>query len=902
MSKPNLSFCGNFSGKDDLSASRWLAKIEWEITKDVSSDEVPPKTFLKAIYLLVTEDAAAWTESNQEASEILAKRNPTQADVDTFCGLFQARFPARTYETSPENYNQELEDFHQAEDESLLKYYSRMKTLVHKMGAKERSPLPGATPLSHIDLMVLDTIFRAFLRGLNDADIRRETTKGMGSPDKSLRSLYLLAEEAKTTKAELDKLRKEEEKAREFQLYKDYANGLLDKSKLTALLSGYTLSDNAITTSNHEGITNITSSNNRFLHAPERRSQPRPEANYYRRPDNRSPIDRPPMDRQSFNQPVPKSLPDRKTSGNPYINGEKVWSPADGPLCVKCGEVGSRSNEDHQCLLLPAWERSYLRSIVFGDSAQASFVSYNYGQYDGNLKPYGHHLPHRMIRSRSEGVETPSGNSRVFTPESTVSFSDYAAPSYESKSLSLGFSSDFLGSVPSIESFYGEGSSKRPHMDDPSQSTQGTVLQDERMSQFPPPGERITKKGKKRAGKKAEMAPLVGMFNDILGTYDKAIPIRDVLKEAKVDLTWMDFLAWSPAICRELKRVCTRVAKKRFPKPKTRQSNDQPMQPPQQPPPPKLPNFQWMPTQVVRPQQPQGYSTIEVPQMPVPPVVQQPISLQSFQPQPPQNLGQQGQQVQTSMKPPTVDPPTQEILKTSLKNKTVSSAETGIDERVEFLRELTKLEKAFRLPATVILGTVRVMLEKGYTQADQGSEMNVISPGMVRKLGLVRRSLGDIGLAGLTMETADHKETRLHSWTELTLEVEGIIRTIKCFIGPESYDLFGNIIEQYRLLLGLPWLYSVNAVINIRSSSIQIGDIASHESVRTVKGPELVFSEDHNLLMYPKSGFPTGPKGGMKPYINEPVQDDDDESDDESEDSEDNLSDVEEVPTQQDFR
>ena len=169
-----------------------------------------------------------------------------------------------------------------------------------------------------------------------------------------------------------------------------------------------------------------------------------------------------------------------------------------------------------------------------------------------------------------------------------------------------------------------------------------------------------------------------------------------------------------------------------------------------------------MPTQVVRPQQPQGYFTVEVPQMPVPSsVVQQSIPLQSFQPQ---SLQNQDQQIQTSMNSFTMKSSAQKILKASLKKK-VSSTETESksDDRVKFLRELTKLEKAFRLFATIILETIRIMLEKAYTQADQSSEMNVISLDMIRKLGLARHSLTNIELADLIMKTADHKKTRLHS-------------------------------------------------------------------------------------------------------------------------------------------
>ena len=175
----------------------------------------------------------------------MIKRNSTQKNVDTFCDFFQAKFFAKTYEINLENYNQKLEDFHQTENESLLSYYSRMKSLIHKMSVKKKSFLSETISLSHIDFMILDIIFRIFLRDLNDTDIRREITKDMKSFDKSLRSFYLLIEEIKIIKVELEKFKKEEKKIKEFQLYKNYANDLLDKSKLTALLFEFTLSTDA---------------------------------------------------------------------------------------------------------------------------------------------------------------------------------------------------------------------------------------------------------------------------------------------------------------------------------------------------------------------------------------------------------------------------------------------------------------------------------------------------------------------------------------------------------------------------------------------------------------------------------------------------------------------------------
>ena len=130
--------------------------------------------------------------------------------------------------------------------------------------------------------------------------------------------------------------------------------------------------------------------------------------------------------------------------------------------------------------------------------------------------------------------------------------------------------------------------------------------------------------------------------------------------------------------------------------------------------------------------------------------------------------------------------------------------------------------------------------------------MNVISTAMAKQLGLPFHSLSDVGFAGLTMKTADHRETLLHHWVYLEIGVEGIWRQIRCFVAPELASPVSGA-EHLSLLLGIPWLYSVNAIIGIRGSKIEIGDPAAGETVRDVIGPELVFSQDHNLLMYPKA-------------------------------------------------
>lgn len=130
--------------------------------------------------------------------------------------------------------------------------------------------------------------------------------------------------------------------------------------------------------------------------------------------------------------------------------------------------------------------------------------------------------------------------------------------------------------------------------------------------------------------------------------------------------------------------------------------------------------------------------------------------------------------------------------------------------------------------------------------------MNAISTAMARQLGLLFQSLSDVGFAGLTIKTADHRETLLHHWVYLELGVEDIWRQIRCFVGPELQSPSPGS-DQLSLLLRIPWLYSVNAIIGICGSKIEIGNPLQGETIQDVVGPELVFSRDYNLLIYPKA-------------------------------------------------
>lgn len=84
-------------------------------------------------------------------------------------------------------------------------------------------------------------------------------------------------------------------------------------------------------------------------------------------------------------------------------------------------------------------------------------------------------------------------------------------------------------------------------------------------------------------------------------------------------------------------------------------------------------------------------------------------------------------------------------------------------------------------------------------------------------------------------------------------------------------------------------MWAVNAIIGIRASKVLVGDPDVREKQIAVKGPELIFHPEHNLLMYPKAAFA---RGKDVEGIFQQESSDDDSSDAGSESSEDELSEV----------
>ena len=422
--------------------------------------------------------------------------------------------------------------------------------------------------------------------------------------------------------------------------------------------------------------------------------------------------------------------------------------------------------------------------IIYGENPQSNFAAVGFGDFDGAARPYGSDSnPASSALWKPSTVASSSDCSGRVTPASSIdsyispranciqfgvagiNLNDLPDVSADAKTSQIG-----VGAIPKVEAFLGEGSgpNKRAHVEDkadqtiprpapyrppeqpshplpttapppkvqqpfqsqaipgnsgqplPQQQASGLVqnhtvppqLNPGSLSQPPVfpfqanPENSPKQKAKKRVGKRAEPQQLVGLYNESLLKYDSPVSVREVLQHTKVDMTWMDLVAWSPAICRELKRLCTRVPKKRTPKPAA------------------VPQFFPAPMAPM-PQMPQVF-----------PQFQPQYQMQAFQPmQVPQYVQQLPGQApidNSQSSTQTLNPGSGAITAQCF---SVDVGPMTEDKHTKFLSTLIGLEKAFRVPSVVRKpdGT-DVEIEKSQSQTDQGSDMNVISQGMVNHL------------------------------------------------------------------------------------------------------------------------------------------------------------------------
>lgn len=233
QSRPTFDFCRTYDGSEP--ASRWLKRLEFELRGDSRSGIIAPEHYLSSVDLLLVGDAADWAESSPEISTLFAGSH-TSESLDRFLSLFKERFPTKSIETIPTTFSEELEGLHQNAEESLTSYYQRTIQITYRFGARDR--LPGGPPLSILESSILDLIYSAFLKGLQDLELRREAIRGTVTGI-SLHSAFVSMEQAHKSRLVIRKIEYEEVQSREAIFYKDVVKRNMSTTQLESMWASY---------------------------------------------------------------------------------------------------------------------------------------------------------------------------------------------------------------------------------------------------------------------------------------------------------------------------------------------------------------------------------------------------------------------------------------------------------------------------------------------------------------------------------------------------------------------------------------------------------------------------------------------------------------------------------------
>jgi hypothetical protein len=138
----------------------------------------------------------------------------------------------------------------------------------------------------------------------------------------------------------------------------------------------------------------------------------------------------------------------------------------------------------------------------------------------------------------------------------------------------------------------------------------------------------------------------------------------------------------------------------------------------------------------------------------------------------------------------------------------------------------------------------KFQISRQHVVTDQGSDINIIYPDLVNKPGLKQRSISELGQGLLSMTVANGATQQLHHYVKVYVRIGSILRYVWAFVSPHNY-------HRLALLLGRPWLNSVDAEIYVRQSRIVIGDKTKGKKVEIIQGPKYMEHQSLKHLLVP---------------------------------------------------
>ncbi|KHJ30201.1 hypothetical protein EV44_g3593 [Erysiphe necator] len=802
---PKFEQAGRFLG-EGYSGARWLSRLDYDF-KTAGHKITSPEIFFFAIDILFEGEAASWLDSNPVLREIVDNRDSaTDKQVADFKAQLIERFPAKLVNHTEGNLQNDIKTFAQRESEPLTAYYQRAVHLLRRSHGRDTPRNASAgRPLVPIEQSVLNSIISVFLDGLRDEEVRCEVFSRATLSCGSLWRCHQIIDEVKQG---LDATREARERAaerKEVAQIRAMCAAHYGKS-LTSVLADFS-SGKLTSPKARQGYSNEFSSDYKNQKP---QNQPQPHSGTMNIHENKQMITNSSAPGKVFNNRL-NEYPPKNLSRNAFINGSAEYRPSDGPLCFGCGMLG-HIKPKCQNLQLQNWEQNHLRYLIYEQKPpqRDSNLSYYFHRDNSNgaqIRPRRPLNPLNDLHSNVNEYQVP--NCQYYGHfQSNVQRND-PQQSYQPRFQNTNSNNPKYNQQPE------NPIPQEQERDNPQVSwsvPQNNQFEDQpysdcTLSQFAGiniPDERH----EKISSNACELDAHFESYSSGPSKKRPRIDIEEILNDniSKVSNTMNeDPLLHCPT--KSLKKG--RRALKHL-------------------------------REIVGREGCGPINYIDLAKR-----ISIPINLlELWQVSPDAAKGFRRLSTRVNKKKSKRTPT--EFFSTSAYNNLVKSSENCRPNLVE--------TKAFRVPVVARAEAngkiLKVALPKHVSQADQGSEMNIISQGLVNALKLERLSLGQKGFSGLTMNTADGSATELSHFVSLHIGVCGIWRRIDAFVRPV---LKKNGELDLHLLLGIPWLHDVNASIFIRDSRIALGDPQRNERIAVIQGPTFVPSSNHRLVLYPRS-------------------------------------------------
>ena len=210
--------------------------------------------------------------------------------------------------------------------------------------------------------------------------------------------------------------------------------------------------------------------------------------------------------------------------------------------------------------------------------------------------------------------------------------------------------------------------------------------------------------------------------------------------------------------------------------------------------------------------------------------------------------------IRTGKKPKVEEAEKEKAEKEKAGKEKVTTDKSGKAGEAKLLQSRQATERAFRFYGSIRPSSPQTLRIDPPTspclvQADQGSDFNIVSEHFIRQSGTPICPLSSIGYTGqsLKVRMADGRLIVFTHAANFEIGFAGVWRRIDCLVLPDGTWSRAD----HQLLLGIPWLYDVKAVLNIRDFTLELGDPSNGEEIQLIRGPKQNYDGKNSLRMYP---------------------------------------------------